>query len=169
MNKEDVLVDRLEWRMLDYYAKKDSSQIAHTLCVREYTRLLAEKENYEKRQVYLLEIAALLHDIGCPCSKEKYGNSLPENQEREGAFIAADWLQDELELSDFEKEWIIQVVGSHHQFRKAQELGFQILFEADMIVNIFEGYYDKSKVQLYYDKMITTWSGRSLFRLLFLE
>ena len=160
-------VDRLECRMLKYYTLKDPSQIVHTLCVREYTRLLARQEGYAAHQVSLLEIAALLHDIGCPQSKEKYGNSLPFNQEREGAVIAAEWLQQEVGLESSEREWVVAVVGSHHQFKRSRELGFQVLFEADMIVNIQEGYYDRSQLWHYYDKMITTLSGQRLYRLLF--
>ena len=33
------------------------------------------------------------------------------------------------------------MVGSHHNVQKTIELGFETLFEADLIVNLFEGYY----------------------------
>jgi len=162
------MVDQIRRQMIDYYAGKDTSQIAHTLCVHEYTRTLAVQEQYDPRQIILLEIAALLHDVGCPISKELYGNSLPVNQEREGAKITSEWLGKYGELSEEEVKWITDTVGAHHQFAKARELGFETLFEADLIVNLFEGYYKKENARTYFDKLVTTSAGRGLFTTLFL-
>lgn len=40
-----------------------------------------------------------------------------------------------------EAQWIVDVVGAHHNAVKAETLGFEVLYEADLIVNLFEGYY----------------------------
>lgn len=162
-----ILVNSVMMRMLDYYASKDISQIAHTLCVHEYTRLIALQEGYSTRKVMLLELAALLHDIGCPRSKELYGNCLPVNQERIGAEITSEWLPEYTKLAPKEIDWLVKVVGSHHQLPKAKEYGFEALFEADLIVNLFEGYYPMEKVFLYEKNMVRTASGKVLFEMLF--
>lgn len=162
-------VDRMLERVVGYYASCDASQIAHTLCVHQYTRLLALGEGYDPHRIELLETAALLHDIGCTDAKRKYGNSLPVNQQREGARIAAEWLVHDPSLAPADAQWIVGVVGSHHNALKAAELGFETLFEADLIVNLFEGYYPVEKAPVYYRNMVRTVSGRMWFVRLFPE
>lgn len=155
-------------RMIDYYAACDSTQIAHTLCVHEYTRMLAMRERYDERKRGLLEIAALLHDIGCPSAKWKYGDSLPIHQQQEGMCIAADWFaSDPSWLDTQEAQWVVDVVGAHHNAVQAEVLGFEVLYEADLIVNLFEGYYPVDYADVYYHKMVRTKSGKQLFRQLF--
>lgn len=129
--------------VLEYYARTDMSQIDHTLKVTYLTRRIAEKEGYSKQAADILETSALLHDIGCPNSKLKYGNTLPANQEKEGMIVAKEILSDE-KYSDIDseiKERIIKIVGGHHQKNKAIELKFMPLFEADAIINMTEGYF----------------------------
>ena len=53
-----TLVNTLMMRVIEYVASKDMSQITHTLCVHEYTRLIALREGYKTRKVLLLELAA---------------------------------------------------------------------------------------------------------------
>ena len=155
-------------RMIDYYAACDSTQIAHTLCVHEYTRMLAMREGYDERKRGLLEIAALLHDIGCPSAKWKYGDSQPIHQQQEGMCIAADWFaSDPSWLDTQEAQWVVDVVGAHHNAVQAEVLGFEVLYEADLIVNLFEGYYPVDYADVYYRKMVRTKSGKQLFRQLF--
>ena len=155
-------------RMIDYYAACDSTQIAHTLFVHEYTRMLSMREGYDERKRGLLEIAALLHDIGCPSAKWKYGDSQPIHQQQEGMCIAADWFaSDPSWLDTQEAQWIVDVVGAHHNAVKAEALGFEVLYEADLIVNLFEGYYPVDYADVYYHKMVRTKSGKQLFRQLF--
>ncbi|MCC8093916.1 MAG: hypothetical protein LIP05_00240 [Tannerellaceae bacterium] len=70
-------------------------------------------------------------------------------------------------LTPDEKQWLVDVVGSHHQFRAVRELRFEPLFEADLIVNLLEGYYPKEKTRHLYDTLTVTESGRKLFRTIF--
>lgn len=140
--------------------------ILHTQEVVCYTHLIAVGEGIPACEVDLLEMAAWLHDIGCPRSKEIYGNSLPENQQSVGRKIAADLLSNVDSLSDAEKGWIVDVVGSHHNFSKAQQMGFMPLFEADLIANILSGYHPKEKAQMLYDSMMVSNTGRQLFKTL---
>ena len=162
-----TLVNTLMMRVIEYFASKDMSQITHTLCVHEYTRLIALREGYKTHKVLLLELAALLHDIGCPRSKELYGNCLPVNQERIGAEIVSEWMPAYGKLAPKEIDWLVKVVGTHHQLPMAKEYGFEALFEADLIVNLMEGYYPKEKAALYEKNMVRTASGKALFELFF--
>ncbi len=155
--------------VINYYSRYPElmrEDILHTQEVVCYTRLIAKGEGVPNCEVELLEAAAWLHDIGCPRSKEIFGNSLPENQHSIGRQVATDLLASVDCLSEIEKKWIADVVGSHHQFSKAEELGFMPLFEADLIVNILSGYHPREKAQMLYDSMMVSESGRELFKTL---
>ncbi|MFI3291928.1 MAG: HD domain-containing protein [Rikenellaceae bacterium] len=154
---------------IEYYSRFPElmrDDILHTQEVVCYTRLIAVGENIPTTEVDLLEAAAWMHDIGCPRSKEIYGNSLPENQQRVGKVVADELLADLEVLNKEEKQWIADVVASHHQFSKVEELGFAPLFEADLIVNILSGYHPLNKAQHLYESMMRTQTGKRLFRTL---
>ena len=148
--------------ILEYYARIDMSQIDHTLKVAYLTRRITEKEGYSKQAADILETSALLHDIGCPNSKLKYGNTLPANQEKEGMIVAKEILSDE-KYSDIDEEIkarIINIVGAHHQKNKAIELKFLPLFEADAIINMTEGYFKNSDIAR---RLLTSHTSLELF------
>ncbi|MFR9661923.1 MAG: HD domain-containing protein, partial [Rikenellaceae bacterium] len=128
----------------------------HTQEVASYARLIAAGEGMAEDEIALHEIAAWLHDIGCPRSKEIYGNSLPQNQQSVGREVAAGLLANVDSLSHEQKFWLVDVVGSHHQFKSAQELHFEPLFEADLIVNILSGYYPKESAEKMFQSMMKT-------------
>lgn len=164
------LKDCISRRVTEYYVANPpaAEQITHTQSVAAYTRLIAAGEGWEYGRVELVEMAAWLHDIGCPVARKLYGNSLPVHQQEEGRKLVAGWLREEPHLSEEEKGWLADVVGGHHRFDAARELHFEPLFEADLIVNLLEGYYQQSQAAHFYDKMMTTETGRMLFRSLFL-
>lgn len=160
--------NRLFLKIIAYFSEVESQQIPHTLNVAYFTRIIARNENESEHRIILLETAAMLHDIGCPISKKKYGNSLPVNQEKEGRIIATEMLATETWLSIEEKEWIAEVVGTHHRRKFADELNYGAVFDADIIVNTLEGYYPAAKADTYY-KMLFTDTGRIIFSETFLQ
>ena len=154
-------------KMIEIYSAEDPAQISHTQSVVDYTQKIAELEGLEPHRIFLLKIAAILHDIGCPAARAVSGKSLPPMQEKEGARIAEELLQPVKAFSPEEKSYIVSVVGSHHQIRKAEELHFEPLFEADLIVNLLEGYYDRTKAAFYREQMVHTEAGKKIFNLIF--
>ncbi len=149
------------------YAGEDPLQIAHTQAVADYTERIAELEGLPERRIFLLKTAALLHDAGCPAARAAHGKSLPPYQEAEGERIVRELLPKHSGFTAEEAGWIARVVGSHHRIGPAKELHFEPLFEADLIVNLLEGYYERARAEFYRDKMVTTASGRKVFDLVF--
>ena len=49
--------------------------IDHLLRVWAYARTIGELEGLDAETQYLLEVAAITHDIACPLCREKYGNT----------------------------------------------------------------------------------------------
>ena len=161
--------DKIARRVIEYYATTPpvQEQIVHTQAVASYARMIASMEGMDERTIELMETAAWLHDIGCPNARRIYGNSLPVNQQTEGEKLVREWLQDESLLTQKEKEWLAQAVGHHHQRPSAMELHFEPLYDADLIVNLWEGYYDKKLANEKYEKLVCTDSGMHLFHLFF--
>lgn len=171
MTDKTRVKDRLARRVTEFYTAHPPAleQITHTQAVAAYTRLIAVGEGWEGDRLELVEAAAWLHDIGCPASRRLYGDSLPVHQQEEGCKLVKEWLCGEAGLTEDEKGWLAAVVGSHYRFDAARELHFEPLFEADLMVNLAEGYYRLSQAARFYDGMMVTGTGRSLFRALFLD
>ncbi|MDD3108350.1 MAG: HD domain-containing protein [Alistipes sp.] len=163
MNRKDLLARAV----IDYYAHFPASMredILHTQEVVSYTRLIAAGEGEAEAQIELLECAAWLHDVGCPRSKEIYGNSLPVNQQNTGREVARQLLSEHEAFSASQKEWLIQVVGTHHQYKYAVEFAFSPLFEADLIANVLSGYHKPEQAEHLFATLMKSTTGRALFR-----
>ncbi len=66
--------------------------IDHLLRVWAYARTIGELEGLDAETQYLLEVAAITHDIACPLCREKYGNTNGKYQEQEGAVLVRSFL-----------------------------------------------------------------------------
>lgn len=162
-----MIKDNIAKFVIEYYSNFPHlmrEDILHTQEVVSYTRLIAIGEGQTEEQVDLLECAAWLHDIGCPRSKEIFGNSLPINQQNVGREVTTELLKSFDELSQAQKDWLADVVGRHHQHKYAIELEFAPLFEADLIVNILSGYYKPEQAEHLFSTLMTTNTGRELFK-----
>ncbi len=163
--------DQIATRVIEYYAATPpvEEQIMHTQAVANYTRMISVMAGMDSHTTDLMEIAAWLHDIGCPNARNHYGDSLPAHQQTEGEKLVREWLKDETQLTDDEKEWLALAVGHHHQHTSAVELHFEPLYDADLIVNLWEGYYDKEQAEEKFRKLVCTKSALRLFDLFFIS
>jgi|GEM_PF-406852 len=107
--------------------------ISHTLKVLENARSILRYEKTEKLKYgIIIELAAVLHDIGAIEAGRKHGSMEGKFQEMEGPAIAKDILQ----KYNYDPEVIERVcfiVGNHHSPEKIDDTDFQILWEADLI------------------------------------
>ncbi len=116
------------------YSEGNTHDINHFLKVWAYAKTIGELEKLDKKTQRILEIAAILHDIACPLCREKYGNTNGKYQEQEGMPLAQEFLKD-CGLSEDENGRIVYLIGDHHTLNDIQGLDYQILIEADYIVN----------------------------------
>ena len=70
--------------MIELY-RGDAKRIQHFCKVHSYAKLIAETEGVEPKTLFILESAALTHDIGIHTCEEKYGNCNGKLQEKRGA------------------------------------------------------------------------------------
>ncbi len=116
------------------YANGNKKDIAHFLKVHSYARLIGKLEQLDEKTQKILEIAAIVHDIACPLCRKKYGNSNGKFQEIEGPDLVYDFLKP-FPLTDLEINRIAYLVGHHHTYENIDGLDYQILLEADFLVN----------------------------------
>lgn len=161
-----MIMDRLTQiseRVIKFYAENPpiGRQIMHTQSVAHFTHIISSGDE-------MLIMAAWLHDIGCPPAIKKYGDSKPPHQEAEGKMLVHEWLDGNEMFSQQEVNWLADAVGGHHRQTEAKRLHFEPLYEADLIVNLFEGYYPMEDARRFVDSgAVSTTKGLELFRILF--
>lgn len=161
MNKTDTLL----MKMIEYY-EGDPKRIQHFLKVYQFAGFIGRNEQLDHETQYILETAALVHDIGIKAAEAKFGSSNGKLQEQEGPSIARELL---LSLG-YEPDVIDRVcylVGHHHTYTNVEGLDYQILIEADFLVNLYEDSLNKNAVQKTLEHIFVTETGRSLCRTMF--
>ena len=124
--------------------------IDHLLRVWAYARTISELEGLDAETQYLLEVAAITHDIACPLCREKYGNTNGKYQEQDTGMTEAQIAR------------VAYLVGHHHTLRNIHGPDYQILIEADYIANASENGYSKQSVMHFMDTVMKTASGKCL-------
>ena len=135
--------------------------IAHFLKVYTYARLIGEKEQLDVRTQETLEITAVIHDIACPLCREKYGNASGKHQEQESAPLVEAFLED-TGVDEVMKERISYLVCHHHTYTDVNGLDYQILLEADFLVNADESQMSEAAIRHARETFFRTGTGRNL-------
>ena len=131
------------------YSEGNTHDINHLLKVWSFARTIGQLEGLDGRTQEILEAAALLHDIACPLCREKYGNTNGKYQEKEGMPLAEAFLKD-CGLSPEDNARIVYLVGHHHTLEDIRGMDYQILIEADYIVNADESHYSVNADESHY-------------------
>ena len=75
------MINQLHLAMIELY-KGDAKRIQHFCKVHSYAKLIAETENVDENCLFIIEAAALTHDIGIHICEEKYGSCNGKLQEK---------------------------------------------------------------------------------------
>ena len=140
--------------------------ITHFMTVWTYARTIGELEGLDANTQYLLEAAAIVHDIACPFCREKYGRADGKMQEKEGPAIVRTFLADS-GMTETQVERIAYLVGHHHTLTAIEGIDYQILIEADYLVNASEKTYSPANVLNFVDTIMKTGTGKKLAKALF--
>ena len=122
--------------MIEYFGT-DLRRINHFLKVFSFAKTIGEGESLDADNQNLLEISAIVHDIGIKQSDLKYNSSAGKYQELEGPAEAEKLLS----KLGYDSEFISKVcylVGHHHTYSQIDSMPYRILVEADFLVNLFE-------------------------------
>ena len=140
------------------YSGGNLHDINHLICVWTYAKTIGELEGLEQETQTTLEIAAITHDIACPLCRRKYGNTIGKHQEEEGAPLVRAFLSD-TGLPEKQRERVAYLVSHHHTYTGVDGLDYQILLEADYIVNASENHYRRENLEAFLSRVMKTDSG----------
>lgn len=155
-------VSDIMMKMIDY-SDGNLHDIQHFLKVYGYTRTIGLQEGLDDHTQEILEIGAILHDIACPLCREKYGNTNGKHQEEEGKILAREFLE-KCEVPEDVIDRVVYLVGHHHTLQNIQGLDYQILIEADYLVNADESSFSRENIRSTLEKVFKTRTGIALLK-----
>ncbi len=158
-------MDRLLYAMMEY-EKGCPKRVQHLLKVYEFARMIGKMEGLDTHTQFVLESAAVVHDIGIRPALEKYQSSAGSYQEVEGPPEAKKLLEN-LGWPEDVTERVCWLVGHHHTYTDIQGIDYQILVEADFLVNLYEEESAPSVQKNVYQKIFRTESGKKICSLLY--
>ena len=142
------------------------ARIQHFLKVYAFAKQIGAEEGLDDDTMEILGAAALVHDIGIRIAEEKYGSSIGKYQELEGPAE----VEKMLPQAGYSPEVIKRVsylVGHHHTYTDIDGLDYQILVEADFLVNLFENGMKRTGIWNAYRKIFRTETGKKICRYMF--
>ena len=143
--------------MLEYF-KGDPRRCQHWIKVHSLSRMIGMQEHLSEHTLYVLEAAAMVHDCGIKPGEAKYGRNDGKIQEQEGP-AAAEKLLKALGFDVVDVERICFLVGHHHTYNVIDSIDFQILVEADFLVNFYEDSMEKQAIKNCVEKIFKTKAG----------
>ena len=139
-NKELILAQLM--RAMIKYDGGDAPRIQHFVKVHDFARMIAIAEGMTGEDLFVLEAAAILHDVGIHVSEARYGNCNGKHQEELGPGEARKVLSEVDGFTAKQIERICWLIAHHHTYQDVTQdvtsLDHRILLEADFLVNSFE-------------------------------
>jgi len=154
-------------RAMEAYFQGDTKRINHAHKVTEYAEKLLELEGGD----YSIVIgASVLHDIGIHAAEKKYGSTSGKYQEKEGPPIARQILE-RLGFEEIQIAEICEIIAHHHRPGKIATKNFEILYDADWLVNLRDEHdiQDRDKLSNIIERVFLTEGGKALAREVYLQ
>ena len=151
-----------------HYNGNDAKRINHTLKVNSFAEIIASGEGCTDEQKFVIMLASVFHDIGIHEAERKYNSSSGKYQEIEGPAVARQ-LTAGMDIVDDVLERALYIIGNHHSYAKIDGTDFQIVVEADFLVNIYEEEMKKETVESLSKKIFKTAAGTELLNTMFIH
>lgn len=155
--------------MMDFFFG-DPKRIQHFMKVHYFAHLIGSQEGLDEKTLCLLDATAILHDCGIRPAELKYGSSHGKLQEQEGPAAArsimCDLKYDKLYGNEF-IDRVCYIIGHHHTYDKIDGIDYQILVEADFLVNFYEDSVSRSNLITNYEKIFKTETGKKFCRMVY--
>lgn len=161
------MTDLIIEKMIGYFGT-DVRRINHALKVYGFASTIARREKLSDLEILTTELSAILHDIGIKEAERKYQSSSGHYQELEGPAIAKNLLS-ETKLNPEIVDRICFIIGNHHSYQKIDGRDFQILVEADFLVNIYEDEISIDSIGQIREYYFKTTTGISMLETIFMN
>ena len=159
------MIEQVMRAMIAYYSG-DPRRVNHFMKVYGFAKAIGAGEGLDAHTQTVLEITALTHDIGIKNSEAKFGSSSGEHQQIEGPPEA----QKLLRALGADEELIRRVcflIAHHHNYTQIDGPDYQILIEADFLVNAFEDSMNENAIRAFKRKVLRTKTGEALLHALY--
>ena len=162
-----MIVSAAIQKMVKFY-KGDLHDIDHFLKIWAMTKTIGEMGGLDKHAQEILELAAVVHDIACPLCRDKYGDTNGKHQELESPPLVEAFFEG-LPVGRGNVERISWLAAHHHTYTNVEGMDYQILLEADFLVNAGESEYSKQAIENFCRKVFRTEAGTHLLKSMFPE
>lgn len=149
------------------YDKGDAPRIQHFIKVHDFAATIARLENVDEETTFILETAAILHDIGIHPSERKYGNASGKHQEELGPAEAMKLMEKVGGYTDEQMQRVCFLIAHHHTYSGVEGIDWQILLEADFLVNTFEDNLSQKSILTFENHVFRTPTGHHLLHEMF--
>ena len=139
-------IDRLYMEMIRFY-QGDPRHIQHFVKVHSFSRLIGQAEGLDEEQMYILEADGKIQEQEGPAAAREMMTRLGF---RENVISRVEYL-----------------VGHHHTYKDIDGPDYQVLVEADFLVNYFEDDLDKEYIRKSAEKIFKTETGKKIVKEMF--
>ena len=130
MTNQDLILANLMRAMIKYDGGDALPRIQHFVKVHDFARMIAIAEGMNQEDLFVLEAAAILHDVGIHVSEAKYGNCDGKHQEELGPDEARKVLSEVDGFTAAQTDRICWLIAHHHTYKDVIALDHRILLEA---------------------------------------
>ena len=146
-------LDELFLQMIAFFSG-DPKRIQHFMKVHSFARIIGTKEGLDETSLFILEAAAYTHD--------------GKLQEQEGPIVAQRMLSD-VGIENYLIDRICYLIGHHHTYDNIEGLDYQILVEADFLVNLYEDDINRHGIEQAYQQIFRTQTGKEIFNQMYTD
>lgn len=161
-----MIVAAATQKMIEFY-RGNLRDIDHFLKVWAMAKTIGELEGLDSHTQEVLELTVVVHDIACPLCREKYGNTNGSNQKLESPPLVETFFEG-LPVDPANLSRISFLVAHHHTDTGVDGLDYQILLEADFLVNAGESGYSRAVIEKFRQRVFRTKSGIRLLDSMYL-
>lgn len=158
-------IEQVRLKMQEF-DRGSAERIQHFTKVHSFARQIGILEELPPETQLVLELTALLHDIGIGPSEKVHGYCNGAMQEEAGPPFAQEILQS-LELPTPIIQRVCYLIAHHHSYDNVDGLDYRILLEADFLVNLHENQVPPEGIRSAYEKIFQSKSGRQLCSVMF--
>lgn len=144
----------------------DARRINHFIKVHSFAKIIGEKTFLSPESINLLEAAAVLHDIGIHNCEIKYNSTSGAYQQIEGVPVAKEILKQFCTDENY-IEQVCYLIAHHHTYTGIDSIEWQILIEADFLVNAYEDEMSADEVMITGNKIFRTDYGKKILGILY--
>lgn len=158
-------VDQIRGEM-QKFDRGSAERIQHFTKVHSFAAQIGRAEKIDSETLFILELTALLHDIGIGPAEEKYGFCNGKLQEEEGPTYAKTLLE-KYNIPEKVIARVCYLIAHHHTYEQVDGMDYRILLEADFLVNLYENNVSKDGVLSAFKQIFATETGKNLCQTMF--